>query len=91
MGEGKRRQFGLLHRELLCIFCGGIAPASTGVHQPDRAFFDVKHAPEGDEYPACAPCNKKSREYVLTALVEGRRGAECPAIRVSYADRAGSL
>lgn len=71
LGGKKRRQLDLLDREPLCIFCGGAAPASTGDHQPARAFFDAKHAPEGYEFPACEPCNKKSKdhEHVLTTLV----------------------
>jgi hypothetical protein len=71
LGEKKRRQLDLLDREPLCIFCGGAVPASTGDHQPARALFDAKHAPEGYEFPACEPCNKKSKdhEHVLTTLV----------------------
>ncbi|MGC0322566.1 hypothetical protein ABIG06_003195 [Bradyrhizobium sp. USDA 326] len=71
LGEKKRRQLDLLDRDPLCIFCAGAAPASTGDHQPARAFFDAKHAPEGYEFPACEPCNKKSKdfEHVLTTLV----------------------
>jgi hypothetical protein len=71
LGEKKRRQLDLLDREPLCIFCGGAVPASTGDHQPARALFDAKHAPEGFVFPACEPCNKKSKdkEHVLTTLV----------------------
>jgi hypothetical protein len=55
----------------VCIFCGGATPASTIDHQPARSFFDAKLAPEGYEFPACEPCNKKSKdqEHVLTTLV----------------------
>jgi hypothetical protein len=71
LGAKKRRRLDLLDRQPLCIFCGGAAPASTIDHQPARSFFDAKHAPEGDEFPACEPCNKKSKdhEHVLTTLV----------------------
>jgi hypothetical protein len=71
LGEKKRRQLDLLDREPLCIFCGGASPASTGDHQPARAFFDAKHAPVGYEFPACEPCNKRSKDYehALTTLV----------------------
>jgi hypothetical protein len=61
LGNKTRRRLNLLDRQPLCIFCGGAAPASTGDHQPARSFFDAKHAPEGYEFPACEPCNKKSR------------------------------
>jgi hypothetical protein len=71
LGEKKRRQLNLFDQEPLCIFCGGAVPASTGDHQPARALFDAKHAPESDEFPAREPCNKKSKdhEHVLTTLV----------------------
>lgn len=71
LGNKTRRRLNLLDRQPLCIFCGGAAPASTGDHQPARSFFDAKHAPEGYEFPACEPCNKKSRhhENALTTLV----------------------
>jgi len=83
LGEKKRRQLNLLDREPLCIFCGGSAPASTGDHQPARSFFDAKHAPEGYEFPACEPCNKKSKdqEHVLTTLVRLKGGGEYNAQR----------
>ena len=65
-------------RQPLYIFCGGAAPAATIDHQPARAFFDAKLAPEDYEFPACEPCNRKSRdhEHVLTMLV--RLKAEGP-------------
>jgi hypothetical protein len=71
LGKKKRRRLELLGRQPLCIFCGGTASASTIDHQPARSFFDGKHAPEGYEFPACEPCNKKSKdhEHVLTTLV----------------------
>ncbi|WP_316228478.1 hypothetical protein [Bradyrhizobium sp. SZCCHNR1039] len=71
MGEKKRRGLNLLGQQPLCIFCGGATPASTVDHQPARSFFDAKLAPEGYEFPACEPCNKKSKdqEHVLTTLV----------------------
>ena len=70
-GRKKRRRLNLLDRQPLCIFCGGSVPASTIDHQPARSFFDAKHSPEGYEFPACEPCNKKSKdhEHVLTTLV----------------------
>jgi hypothetical protein len=71
LGEKKRRRLNLLGQQPLCIFCGGATPASTIDHQPARSFFDAKLAPEGYEFPACEPCNKKSKdqEHVLTTLV----------------------
>jgi hypothetical protein len=71
LGKKKRTRLNLLDRQPLCIFCGGAAPASTIDHQPARAFFDAKLAPEGYEFPACEPCNQKSKdhEHVLTTLV----------------------
>ncbi|CUT11569.1 hypothetical protein BF49_2649 [Bradyrhizobium sp.] len=71
LGEKKRRRLNLLGRDPLCIFCGGTTPASTGDHQPARSFFDGRVWPEGYEFPACEPCNKKSKhhEHVLTTLV----------------------
>jgi hypothetical protein len=73
LGAKKRRRLDLLGRQPLCIFCGGAASASTIDHQPARSFFDAKHAPEGYEFPACEPCNKKSKdhEHVLTARLKG--------------------
>jgi hypothetical protein len=70
-GRKKRRRLNLLDRQPLCIFCGSSVPASTIDHQPARSFFDAKHSPEGYEFPACEPCNKKSKdhEHVLTTLV----------------------
>lgn len=71
LGSKKRRVLGLLDRQPLCIFCGGTTPASTGDHLPARSFFDGRVWPEGYEFPACEPCNKKSKdqEHVLTTLV----------------------
>ncbi|MFH1344075.1 MAG: hypothetical protein ABIL01_23190 [Pseudomonadota bacterium] len=82
LGEKKRRHLGLLGRQPLCIFCGGTAPASTVDHQPARSFFDGRAWPEGYEFQACEPCNKKSKdhEHVLTTLVrlkgEGEQNAQ---------------
>jgi hypothetical protein len=71
LGKKTRKRLKLLDRQPLCIFCGGETPASTVDHQPARAFFDAKVAPEGYEFPACEPCNQKSKdhEHVLTTLV----------------------
>ena len=78
LGEKKRRQLGLLDRQPLCIFCGGTTPASTVDHQPARSFFDGRVWPEGYEFPACEPCNKRSKdqEHVLTTLVRLRGEGE---------------
>jgi hypothetical protein len=82
LGGKKRRHLGLLGRQPLCIFCGGTTPASTVDHQPARSFFDGRIWPEGYEFPACEPCNKKSKdhEHVLTTLVrlkgEGEQNAQ---------------
>ncbi|MEH2530818.1 hypothetical protein V1277_002806 [Bradyrhizobium sp. AZCC 1588] len=83
LGQKKRRRLDLLGREALCIFCGGTTPASTIDHQPARAFFDAKVGPEGYEFPACEPCNKKSsaHEHVLTTLVRLNGGGEQNAQR----------
>jgi hypothetical protein len=71
LGRKKRERLQLLDRRPLCIFCGGASSAATVDHQPARAFFDAKHAPVGYEFPACEPCNRKSKDYehVLTTLV----------------------
>jgi hypothetical protein len=71
LGKKSRKRLDLLGRQPLCIFCGGAVPASTIDHQPARSFFDAKHGPEGYEFPACEPCNKKSRQHenALTTLV----------------------
>lgn len=82
LGGKKRRRLGLLGRQPLCIFCGGTTPAATVDHQPARSFFDGRIWPEGYEFPACEPCNKKSKdhEHVLTTLVrlrgEGEQNAQ---------------
>lgn len=83
LGGKKRKQLGLLGRQSLCIFCGGTTPASTVDHQPARSFFDGRVWPEGYEFPACEPCNKKSKdqEHVLTTLVRLKGEAEQNAQR----------
>jgi hypothetical protein len=40
-----------------CIFCGGLASATTVEHCPPRALFQHKHWPEGFEFAACGECN----------------------------------
>jgi hypothetical protein len=71
LGRKKRARLELFDRQPLCIFCAGASSAATIDHQPARALFDAKRAPEGYEFPACEPCNRKSKdaEHVLTTLV----------------------
>ena len=71
MGEAKRRAQAILDASEGCIFCGGDSPSTTVDHQPARALFDRKEWPEGYAFPACEPCNQKSKhaENRLALLV----------------------
>ncbi len=93
LGAKKRRRLDLLDRQPLCIFCGGAASASTIDHQSARAFFDAKHFPEGYEFPACEPCNKKSKdhEHVLTTLVRLKGNGQNAQREVDFAKFAKAM
>jgi hypothetical protein len=94
LGSKKRRILGLLDRQPLCIFCGGTTPASTGDHLPARSFFDGRVWPERYEFPACEPCNKKSKdqEHVLTTLVRLKgEGAHNTQQQVEFAKFAKAM
>ena len=41
----------------ICVFCGGVNPATTVEHCPPRALFQHKHWPEGFDFAACEACN----------------------------------
>ena len=71
MGQAKHRLSALLDEQPMCIFCGGIEPATTEDHQPARALFDRKEWPEGYLFPACERCNQGSKhaENAMAVLV----------------------
>jgi hypothetical protein len=71
VGQSKQRTRSLLKLQPICCFCGGTTPATTIDHQPARALFDRKEWPEGYEFPACDPCNQRSKgsENALALLV----------------------
>lgn len=45
----------------ICCFCGGKAAAIEMDHVPGRAVFKGRSWPEGYVFPACTPCNQKTR------------------------------
>lgn len=59
-----------LARQPLCIFCGGIRPATTRDHVPSRQAFHNREWPEGYEFPSCEACNRatKDAEQVIAFL-----------------------
>lgn len=68
MGAAKRRRQAI--NGMKCIFCGGIADATTQDHVPARAFFERREWPEGFVFPACQDCNEATRldEMILAFL-----------------------
>ncbi len=61
MGQAKKKAQNAkviaFEKTRLCIFCGGIVPATTVDHCPPRAAFQNKGWPEGFVFPACVSCN----------------------------------
>jgi hypothetical protein len=55
----KKQQFFAAHPH--CCFCGGLRPATTIDHVPNRACFLGRHGPETFEFPACEACQKATR------------------------------
>lgn len=75
MGEARRKI--LSHRQLLrdcpeCVFCGGVAAATTIEHIPPIAMFDKRIRPRGLEFAACKPCNEGTRDADQIASLIGR-------------------
>jgi len=70
MGDKARRRREFLARHPVCCFCGGTTPATTTDHVPSRQLFDKRQWPEGNEFPACEPCNRatKDEEQVVAML-----------------------
>lgn len=85
MGQAKQRTQSILRASPACIFCGGRSRATTVDHQPARALFDRRDWPEGYAFPACEPCNQRSKdaEHKLAVLVRVDTEAQDDPIRRS--------
>src|ERR1700730_3841822 len=57
-----RRLRDFLAQHPLCIFCGGVASASTRDHVPSRQTFHLREWPESYEFPSCEPCNAATKD-----------------------------
>lgn len=58
MGRSKQKRALFFQQHPICCFCGGIEPATTIDHVPQRGMFLRRFAPEGYEFPACDACQK---------------------------------
>jgi hypothetical protein len=54
----------------LCIYCGGVTPATTRDHAPSRQVFYLRQWPEGYVFPSCDTCNSavKDAEQVMALI-----------------------
>ena len=62
MGQAMSSRQKFLRNHPYCCFCGGSELATTRDHIPSRACFNKRNWPEGFEFPACEPCNSKTRD-----------------------------
>jgi hypothetical protein len=76
MGQSKQRRNAIFEKQGTCIFCGGIAIATTIEHCPPRAMFQNKEWPEGFEFPACPECNNGSSDDDLIVAMLARSGLD---------------
>lgn len=58
--QRQRREFFAQHP--MCIFCAGVAPATTLDHVPSRRMFHQKNWPEGYVFPSCKRCNQETKD-----------------------------
>jgi hypothetical protein len=76
MGQSKQRRDAIFEKQDTCIFCGGIAVATTIEHCPPKAMFQNKEWPEGFEFPACPECNNGSSDQDLIVAMLARCGLD---------------
>ena len=63
MAKNRARQArDFLAQHPLCIFCGGVQPATTRDHVPSRQTFHLRDWPEGFEFPSCEGCNRETKD-----------------------------
>ncbi len=74
MPNRKRQLREFLSKHPLCIFCGGIAPATTRDHVPSRQNFHLREWPEGYEFPSCEPCNQSTKDAEQVVALIARIG-----------------
>lgn len=65
MGMSRKRKDAFFTANPVCIFCGGLAKATTIEHCPPRAMFQNRDWPEGFEFSACSECNHGSADQDL--------------------------
>jgi hypothetical protein len=56
----------------MCIYCGGVVPATTVDHMPPRIMFHGKRRPRGLEFASCQKCNEGTKHADLVASWVGR-------------------
>jgi hypothetical protein len=82
MGEAKRKRRAhetVLRNCPVCIYCGGVKPATTVEHMPPAVMFWRKHRPKGLEFAACAECNTGSSHADLVAAMVSRMLPDPPS------------
>lgn len=72
MGNARKRKEDFFREHPICVFCGGVVPATTVEHCPPRAMFQKKQWPEGFEFPACYNCNHGSSNADLLVAMLAR-------------------
>jgi hypothetical protein len=75
MGEAKQKR--LRHNEIRsglfsCVYCGGKRRGIEVDHMPPRKMFDLRHRPNGLEFPSCTECNQGSKDVDQIASFIGR-------------------
>ena len=83
MGQSRSRVQRFLAENPVCIFCGGIKPATTEDHVPAKTLFWGKKWPEGYKFAACNNCNNGSSDdddligcFMKLGCLEDGRGQE---------------
>jgi hypothetical protein len=80
-GEAKRRQTAtqrFIAQYPDCCFCGGLRPATTREHMPQRSLFDGSHRPDKLVMPACDECNRGTSTADLTVALMSRWTYDSP-------------
>lgn len=83
MSRAKQRKRAFLLQHPICCFCGGEAAAEGEDHIPSRQFFDRRSWPESYVFPACHPCNQKTRhlEQIVAFVARSSPSEYSPAAR----------
>jgi hypothetical protein len=95
MGEAKRALTAtqkFIQQFPECCFCGGVQPATTREHMPQKSLFNGSHRPDKLVMPACGKCNGATSTADLAVSLISRWGDQgTPQERVDHARLAARL